>query len=845
MKKIRNLLLAAAGGLLLGVTPSAADILVTEPFDYNPGIWMQSGNNWAATMGSGSGTGWGANQWFSHLGSGLQFGIASGGASGTYADSTGMNNLTNEWRQRNISPPVHNNTDGAVIWQSLTMSANGSGVNGQLTTENSDGGMQFAVRIDADGNYALLTGQRNTNIETSAIAASTDAGAPDLIVVRMENQTGANLLDVSLWINPTATAESGLPAPDLQIAGTAPYNANRNVGSINWMPGNTQIDNFKLADAYEDFGIGVVVTDPVIGVKNGIVSLTDGSGVVDLGSSVAGIAVNAELTITNEGGATLNLGEITLDGTDDVDFAVGSPGASSLAPGASTTLTVTCTPGIYGVVNAAIHIANDSPGDLNPFDIALTCIGLPPISVTQGANSLTDGSGIPVNIGITAVGTSVSKVFTITNGGSDPLVLGEIILDGADAADFSVGAPGATTLNSGESTTLTVTFTPSAATEESAAIQIGNSAPGTVDPFDIALIGTGHEPGDTILVTEPFDYNVGVFPQSGTNWVAGMGSGSGIGWGGNEWFSHVASGLTFGIATGGHDGTFADSRDMNNKSSDWRGRKMSPAVHGNTGGAVIWQFLTVSANGVGTDGHLTTENTDGGGNFAVRVMADGTYALSAGHLNAETETSSIAVSQAASQPDIVVVKMENRIGSGLYDVSMWVNPTAVTEAELPAPDLQIPGASAYSGNRNIGGINWRPGTMQIDNFKLALDYADFGITAPPAGGYGAWATANAGGQPVDGDYDGDGVPNGVEYFMGETGVGFTANPAIDANNKLTWPKSPSFDGDYEVQTSSDLSGWTAAPAAAIGDTDSSVVLDVSLLTPVDGKLFVRLVVTPG
>lgn len=846
IKTIKTGILVAVAGSLLGVASVSANVLVTEPFDYNPGVWTQSGSNWTATMGSGSGTGWGANNWFSHIGAGLQFGIATGGHTGTFADSTGLNYLSNEYRQRNMSPAVHNNTDGSVIWQYLSMSRSGTEIIGQLTTQNTNGGMQYAVRIDADGNYALLTGQRNTNIQTSAIAASTDSSAPDVIVVRMENQTAeaTNLFDVSMWVNPTATTEGGLPAPDLQILGTAPFNSNRNIGSINWRPGNTQIDNFKLASDYEDFGIGVVVAGPVIGVKHGVVSLTDGSSTVDLGASVTGIAVNTELTITNDGTATLTLGTISLDGVDAVDFSVGSPGATILAPAASTTFTVTFTPAVYGVVNATIHIANDSPGDLDPFDIAVTGTGLPPISVKQGINSLTDGSATPVNLGTTVVGTAVGKTFTITNGGTAVLTLGAMILDGADMADFAVGALGSNSLNSGESTTFTVTFTPSVATEETAAIRIVNSADGDVNPFDIALTGTGHLLGSTIVVTEPFDYNVGVFTQTGTNWVADMGSGSGMGWGDNEWFSH-STGLTFGIATGGHTGTFADSTGMNNLSNSWRERTMNPAVHNNTGGSVIWQYLTVSTTGTGTAGQWTTQNSNGGGQFAVRVMTDGTYALSAEHQNAKTETSAIAASQNASHPDIIVVKMENRIGVNLFDVSMWINPTATTEGGLPAPDLQILNAASFQGNRNIGSINWTPGMTQIDNFKLAGDYADFEITVPPSGSYSTWATANAGNQSANEDYDLDGVSNGVEYFMGETGSSFTANPSIDSNNKLTWAKDATFIGSYEVQSSSNLTDWAQVPGASITDNGTSVVCDVSLLTPVNGKVFIRLVVTPG
>jgi uncharacterized cupredoxin-like copper-binding protein len=710
--------------LAIGLMPSAqATLLVTEPFDYTVGVHA---GPWGTTLGHDSGIGWGTNAWGSHIGDSLNFGIATGGHTGTFADSTGLDSLSGEWRQRYLASAVHSNADGAVIWQHLSMSRSGTGTAGKLTTENPNGGMQFAVRIEADGTYGLGAGQRNITLASSTIQASESATAPDVIVVKMENQTGGTgLFDVSLWINPTATTAAELPSPDLQILGTSPYSGNRQIGSINWMAGNTQIDNFILASAYEDFGIGSVVSGPLISVKNGAVSLTDNISTVNFGSTVIGVAVDKTFTITNDGTADLTLGDISQDGADNADFSVGAPATNTLSAGSSTTFTVTFTPSTADVKAAAIHIANDSPGALNPFDIALTGTGLPPISVRQGSSTLTDGSATPVNFGSSVVGVAVSKIFTITNDGITDLTLGTISQDGTGVADFSVGAPETTTIIPGASTTFTVTFTPSAADTKTAAIHIANNAPGDANPFDIALTGTGHVLGATIVVTEPFDYTVGSWTSvAGSAWTTLMGSSSGTGWGTNNWFSHIGEGLSFKIATDAHTGTFADSTGLNYISNGFRERAMDPSVHSNTGGDVIWQHLTVSITATGTAGQLFTQNANGGGNFAVRVEANGTYTLLAEHGGAKSQTSTIQASQSATAPDVIVVKMENQIGTGLFDVSLWVNPTATTAAGLPAPDLQILGATPYAGNRSIKSINWMPGTTQIDNFILAGDYAD-------------------------------------------------------------------------------------------------------------------------
>jgi hypothetical protein len=86
------------------------------------------------------------------------------------------------------------------------------------------------------------------------------------------------------------------------------------------------------------------------------------------------------------------------------------------------------------------------------------------------------------------------------------------------------------------------------------------------------------------------------------------------------------------------------------------------------------------------------------------------------------------------------------------------------------------------------------------------------------------------------------VENGIEYFMGQTGSSFTAMPGLDATNKVTWTMSSSYEGTYEVQTSTDLVNWTPVdPQPTLTDGTLSYTLPPG--AP-GGKSFVRLLVTP-
>ncbi|BCU78092.1 autotransporter-associated beta strand repeat-containing protein [Luteolibacter sp. LG18] len=130
------------------------------------------------------------------------------------------------------------------------------------------------------------------------------------------------------------------------------------------------------------------------------------------------------------------------------------------------------------------------------------------------------------------------------------------------------------------------------------------------------------------------------------------------------------------------------------------------------------------------------------------------------------------------------------------------------------------------------------GSVAIQGNNLVLTIA--------GAGYSGWATTHAGGQAADLDFDGDGVRNGVEYFL-NAAAGITVNPAV-VGGVVTWPNggnipASAYGTQFVVQTSPDLVTWTAVPAGSLtANTDST--LSYTLPTG-QGKLFVRLVVTPN
>ena len=142
---------------------------------------------------------------------------------------------------------------------------------------------------------------------------------------------------------------------------------------------------------------------------------------------------------------------------------------------------------------------------------------------------------------------------------------------------------------------------------------------------------------------------------------------------------------------------------------------------------------------------------------------------------------------------------------------------------------------------------------------IAFDNVRLGAAAETSGGYAAWQTANGTTGTLDQDHDADGVPNGIEYFLGGNTdtTGFTALPPVSNNSgvlSVTWTKAADYAGnygpaaDFVVQTSDTLTSWSPASTSGTPNTPDTVYLNGSDVTytfpsPLDAKKFARLVVT--
>lgn len=201
------------------------------------------------------------------------------------------------------------------------------------------------------------------------------------------------------------------------------------------------------------------------------------------------------------GTTALNIGAITFSGAGAADFSITTPPAAVIGLNLFSDFTITFNPSTTGLRPATITIVNNDQ-DENPYTFALIGEGIAPeIDVTGNTFSITDGDTTPIandgtdfgSVNITN-GTSINT-FVISNASfaSMPLTLGAITITGADAADFTITTAPATSLISGATTNLVITFNPTTTGVKNAVLTIVNDDPNE-NPYNFNIRGTGSNP---------------------------------------------------------------------------------------------------------------------------------------------------------------------------------------------------------------------------------------------------------------------------------------------------------------------------------------------------------------
>jgi hypothetical protein len=231
----------------------------------------------------------------------------------------------------------------------------------------------------------------------------------------------------------------------------------------------TQTGTLTFSD---NFGVGQQVLDLTGTGVGPEVTLSPAS--LKFAAQLVGTASPVQtVTLTNTGNAALN---ITAIATSSV-FSQTNTCGSSVAAGASCTISVTFTPAKTGSVTGGVSITDNAPG--SPQRVTLS-----------GTGTVVKLVPTQLNFGKVTVGrTSSPMTVTLTNTGSTVLDISGVNLTGSDPKDFSETNTCGASVGAGASCTFSVTFTPQASGNRSADLTIEDNGGGS--PQGVRLSGTG------------------------------------------------------------------------------------------------------------------------------------------------------------------------------------------------------------------------------------------------------------------------------------------------------------------------------------------------------------------
>lgn len=730
----------------------------------------------------------------------------------------------------------------------------------------------YPYTVSSTGGFGILTGSLTKNGSApTTISTSNSYTGPTII-------NGGTLEFDTTIASSSSVAINNNAALVLNLTGSSnvyanPITGNGGVtkngsGNLTLSGANTFTGSFTLNAGALNFN-----SPSALGTGTGVVTINGGSidntsGVPIVATASKPQAWNADITFTGTNNLDMGSGTVTLGGTGDRTVSVstgdvltvgeikGSSQGLSVSGGGTLILTSSGSYADASNIAGTLTIGSGTTLQMNRATAATDAASTGDFVTTglSGTGTITNGALVnPRSIQVNTVG-NFTFGGTIANGGAGTLALnkqgaGTLTLTGSSSyTGNTVVGGGILNVQNGNALGASQVSMASRAAgiqlqgnisiPSSVTFTLSNDGtPGAVVPFALDNVSGNNTINGPILVTTGAG-GASIQSDSGTLTLAGNIS--------------VAPGQSSrGIILQG-DSTAANT------------------VSGIVSDLSATSVCSITKNGAGT-WTLTGTNTYTGAttiNGGTLQLGNGTTDGTIGTSNSVVNNGALVYNWTTSHTAGYVISGTGSVtknGAGtatLTGVNTYTGTTTVNAGELGVTGNSIADAGTIvinGGKVNLTGTEtvaslFFGGVQQPAGSYTASDATHFSgsgtlvVTSGPVvtSGFSNWASSNgATGQSASDDHDKDGVPNGIEFFVGATGSGFTALPPVVTTagvRTVTWPKSASYTGTYEVQVSSDLTTWTAAPGGSVTDNGTTVVFTFPAGPTVR---FVRLTVKPS
>ena len=170
------------------------------------------------------------------------------------------------------------------------------------------------------------------------------------------------------------------------------------------------------------FTVTGTLVSPKIVLQQGTTALANGSGTVNMGSTLIGTPVTQVITVLNNGNIPLAMTSVSVPSGFSIVAGIDFTTGQSIAPGSSATFTLQLNATATGSPSGTVTIGcNDRAASPFTFNVRGT-VTAPKIVAQKGLTVLANGIGT-VNLGTTPFGRPATAVITVTNTGNAPLVV--------------------------------------------------------------------------------------------------------------------------------------------------------------------------------------------------------------------------------------------------------------------------------------------------------------------------------------------------------------------------------------------------------------------------------------
>jgi len=187
--------------------------------------------------------------------------------------------------------------------------------------------------------------------------------------------------------------------------------------------------------------------------------------------------------IKNTGAGALTISSVSFNGAGATSYAQTKTCGTSLAAGASCTVSITFNPSAVGAASASLSFADNVTGSPQTVALTGTGVGVPVVSLSPTSLAFTS----------THVGSSsAAQVVTLKNTGTAALTISNVTFTGSSAASYLQTNTCGASLAANISCAISVTFKPTTAGTLTASLSLAGNA--TSSPQNVALTGTGVAP---------------------------------------------------------------------------------------------------------------------------------------------------------------------------------------------------------------------------------------------------------------------------------------------------------------------------------------------------------------